>query len=75
IPRRGTAHKAALPTIEGTVPSLLAPPPGCRFAARCQHRASLPAEHRRRCDEVDPALTGDGTGWVACHFPLGVAAS
>ena len=71
IPRRGTAHKALLPTIEGTVPSLLNSPPGCRFAARCQHRAALPAESQRRCVEVDPMLVADGDGWVACHFPLG----
>ena len=71
MPRRGTAHKALLPTIEGTVPSLLKPPAGCRFAARCSHRLSLPGESRRRCDEVDPALVGDGDGWVACHFPQG----
>jgi peptide/nickel transport system ATP-binding protein len=70
IPRRGTAHKALLPTIEGTVPSLLKPPSGCRFAARCQHRQSLPAESQRRCVEVDPMLAADGDGWVACHFPL-----
>jgi peptide/nickel transport system ATP-binding protein len=72
IPRRGTAHKALLPTIEGTVPSMLQPPPGCRFAARCQHRQALPADAQRRCDEVDPPLASDGDdGWVACHFPLG----
>ena len=70
IPRRGTAHKALLPTIEGTVPSLLHPPPGCRFAARCQHRAALPADRQQRCVEVDPMLAPDGEGWVACHFPL-----
>jgi peptide/nickel transport system ATP-binding protein len=71
IPRRGTAHKALLPTIEGTVPSLLKPPPGCRFAARCQHRLSLDADSQRRCVEVDPMLVADGDGDVACHFPLG----
>jgi peptide/nickel transport system ATP-binding protein len=71
IPRRGTAHKALLPTIEGTVPSLLNPPAGCRFAARCRHCASLDAGSQRRCVEVDPALAADGNGWVACHFPLG----
>ncbi len=75
IPRRGTAHKALLPTIEGTVPSLLQPPPGCRFAARCQHRQSLPADSQRRCVEVDPMLAADGDGWVACHFPLGGSTS
>jgi peptide/nickel transport system ATP-binding protein len=76
IPRRGTAHKALLPTIEGTVPSLLNPPPGCRFAARCKHRAGLPSEQQRRCDTVDPQLAADeGGGAVACHYPLGGAAA
>jgi oligopeptide/dipeptide ABC transporter ATP-binding protein len=70
IPRRGVAHKAELPTIEGTVPSLLAPPPGCRFADRCRHRHTLDAEARHRCVERDPALAPDGDGFVACHFPL-----
>ena len=75
IPRRGTAHKALLPTIEGTVPSLLKPPPGCRFAARCTHRASLAADAQQRCVDADPALAADGNGWVACHFPLAVGQS
>jgi oligopeptide/dipeptide ABC transporter ATP-binding protein len=70
VPRRGTAPKAELPTIEGTVPSLLPPPPGCRFAERCRHRAGLDAAARRRCDTQDPALGPDGSGFVACHFPL-----
>jgi peptide/nickel transport system ATP-binding protein len=70
IPRRGVAHKAALPTIEGVVPSLLAPPPGCRFAERCRRHAALGAEDRQRCLQNDPALEPAGNGWVACHFPL-----
>jgi len=70
IPRRGVAHKAELPTIEGTVPSMLNPPPGCRFAERCVHRASLAGASQQRCREQDPALQADGAGWVACHFPL-----
>ncbi|MBK7472248.1 MAG: hypothetical protein IPI73_18180 [Betaproteobacteria bacterium] len=57
------------------MPSLLQPPPGCRFAARCRHRQALPADAQRRCDEVDPLLASDGDGWVACHFPLGGVAS
>jgi peptide/nickel transport system ATP-binding protein len=38
IPRIDTAaiHKVRLEAIAGTVPSLLRPPPGCRFAARCR---------------------------------------
>ena len=70
IPRKGVAHKAALPTIEGTVPSLLHPPRGCRFADRCTHRRTLAAEAQRRCTDEDPALAADGDGAVACHFPL-----
>jgi peptide/nickel transport system ATP-binding protein len=38
IPRvdRAAEHKQRLEQIPGTVPSLLEPPPGCRFAARCK---------------------------------------
>jgi peptide/nickel transport system ATP-binding protein len=79
IPRKGVAHKAELPTIEGTVPSLLHPPPGCRFADRCRQHPSLDAASQRRCREQDPLLQpddcGSGQGWVACHFPLAVAAA
>ncbi len=70
IPRPGLAHKAELPTIEGVVPSLLNMPAGCRFAARCAHRRTLPAESQQRCIDEDPALLPDGDGAVACHFPL-----
>ena len=77
IPRKGVAHKAELPTIEGTVPSLLHPPPGCRFADRCRHHAALDVVSQRRCREQDPVLrangSGDGEGWVACHCPLAAA--
>jgi len=72
IPRRAKSHKAELPTIEGTVPSMLNPPPGCRFAARCRHRSGLDAAAQRRCDQEDPRLQADGSGAVACHFPLSV---
>src|SRR4029077_15324744 len=39
IPRidRAAVNKSRLETIGGVVPSLLRPPPGCRFAARCPH--------------------------------------
>jgi peptide/nickel transport system ATP-binding protein len=72
IPRKGVAHKAELPTIEGTVPSLMQPPLGCRFAERCRHHAALGADERGRCRTQDPALRADGSGVVACHFPLPV---
>jgi len=74
IPRKGVAHKAPLPTIEGTVPSLLNLPPGCRFVDRCSHHRSLDASAQQRCRSQDPALAADDiagrSGWVACHFPL-----
>jgi peptide/nickel transport system ATP-binding protein/oligopeptide transport system ATP-binding protein len=38
-----------LRTIEGTVPSPLALPPGCRFAPRCEHARGV-------CAAADPAL-------------------
>ncbi|MGD8394514.1 MAG: ABC transporter ATP-binding protein [Candidatus Eiseniibacteriota bacterium] len=64
IPRRGLSKSGTLPTIEGVVPSLLNPPPGCRFAARCP-------KAEPRCLEIDPPLELQAEGHlVACHFPL-----
>lgn len=55
-------------TIPGAVPRLDRPPPGCRFAPRCQLA-------ERVCELEDPALIDDGVGnRVACH-PLNRAAS
>jgi oligopeptide/dipeptide ABC transporter ATP-binding protein len=71
MPRRGLGHKARLPTIEGTVPSLLQPPLGCRFADRCAHRRTLDADAQARCQTQVPTLQSDQDGWVACHVPLG----
>lgn len=46
VPRLDTERPRRLPTIPGTPPSLLNPPPGCRFAPRCPWRfeacASVP---------------------------------
>jgi peptide/nickel transport system ATP-binding protein len=55
-----------LASIPGTVPDLLAPPPGCRFAPRCPFADA-------RCDAA-PALRGAPHA-VACHAaPLDLAA-
>lgn len=51
IPRIDTAaeKKERLEAIGGVVPSLLTPPPGCRFAARCKFASA-------RCTEAMPEL-------------------
>ena len=62
IPRIDTAatQKTRLEAIPGVVPSLLNPPPGCRFAARCRY--AMP-----KCREAVPPLTDIGGGHkVAC---------
>ena len=51
IPRIDTAatHKLRLETIAGTVPKLIAPPEGCRFAPRCRHAVAA-------CTQATPPL-------------------
>jgi len=54
--------RGALETIEGTVPNLMTPPPGCPFAPRCPHRMAV-------CGEVTPVPRPVGdTQRVACHL-------
>jgi peptide/nickel transport system ATP-binding protein len=62
IPRidRLAARKTRLEAIAGVVPSLLDPPPGCRFAPRCRHAATV-------CREAMPPLREIAAGHkVAC---------
>jgi oligopeptide/dipeptide ABC transporter ATP-binding protein len=47
-----------LTVIEGQIPDLEDPPPGCRFAPRCPHRMAV-------CEQR-PELTAVGAGEVAC---------
>jgi len=48
-----------LATIPGTVPSLINPPTGCRFADRCARRFA-------RCDEPPPMFDLEGGRQVRC---------
>ncbi len=64
ILRPGRPRGAGVPTIEGVVPSLLDPPPGCRFADRCPRAEEL-------CRREDPPLEPVADGHLAaCHYPL-----
>jgi len=62
IPRvdRAAEHKQRLEAIPGTVPSLLEPPPGCRFAARCKYAMDV-------CVKAMPPLKEAAPGhYVRC---------
>ena len=64
IPRIDTAagKKLRLEAIAGTVPSLIDPPPGCRFHTRCPH--VMP-----RCRAEEPSLRETAPGRLtACHL-------
>jgi peptide/nickel transport system ATP-binding protein len=64
IPRIGQGE-GRLKTIPGTVPSLLALPPGCRFQNRCSRATA-------QCRTVEPPLlTVDGNRRLACYNPYG----
>ena len=55
-------HKTRLEAIGGSVPILINPPPGCRFASRCKHAMSI-------CTEQEPRLRQIGPGHrMACHL-------
>lgn len=67
ILKPGRSRDEEIPTIDGVVPSLLDPPPGCRFADRCAHVQD-------RCRLQDPQLADVADAHqVACHFPLEAA--
>jgi len=64
IPRIDLAatHKTRLEAIGGSVPSLINPPVGCRFAARCRHVMDI-------CTKVEPVLREIAPGHrMACHL-------
>jgi len=65
IPILGQRRKR-LYAIPGHPPSLLAPPEGCRFAARCPHR--MP-----RCEQYPPALLVGNRHTAACWLAEGKA--
>ncbi|MGH6626491.1 MAG: ABC transporter ATP-binding protein [Burkholderiaceae bacterium] len=61
VPSRRSV-RGALPSLAGSVPQLFTPPPGCRFAQRCDR--AQPA-----CTDSAPRLEGDVVHRVACYRP------
>ena len=56
--------------LEGTVPSALNPPAGCRFHTRCPRRKLLP-EGGKICETTIPPWQDNGDGHkIFCHIPL-----
>ena len=55
-------HKTRLEAIGGSVPILINPPPGCRFAARCKYAMSICTEKEPRLREIAPGHR------MACHL-------
>ncbi len=62
VPRLDTELGTTLQHIPGQPPSLIAPPPGCRFNPRCPH-----AQDACRATVPDLLAVGDGH-LVRCHF-------
>jgi peptide/nickel transport system ATP-binding protein len=54
VPRLDRPRSAKLETIEGLPPSLLAPPPGCRFAPRCPARQDACVLTLPELEEIEP---------------------
>jgi peptide/nickel transport system ATP-binding protein len=61
IPRLGE-HKSRLAEIPGTVPSLMRPVPGCRFASRCEARVRYNVQ---RCVTEPPPVVAAQAGHSA----------
>ena len=57
-----TGERGELPTLPGSMPSLISPPPGCKFHPRCPHAFE-------KCRRETPRLVDmGGERWVACHL-------
>ncbi len=63
IPRLESDATKPLLSIPGLPPDLTNPPPGCRFAARCQFATE-------QCLAEEPPLTGDADHQFSCWHPV-----
>jgi len=68
IPRLDQDAATGLYSIPGLPPDLTAPPPACRFAARCRYDTAI-------CHTEEPILIEHEPGHLyACHHPAGAEA-
>jgi peptide/nickel transport system ATP-binding protein len=74
IPRIDTAalHKVRLEQIPGTVPKLIAPPEGCRFAPRCRYATP---ECVRATPPLREVVPGHRVACIFDEFPMTAAAT
>jgi oligopeptide/dipeptide ABC transporter ATP-binding protein len=67
VPLPDPARRQHPRPLEGEIPSVANPPPGCRFSTRCRHAQPL-------CRESEPQLRALAPGTsVACHFAEAIA--
>jgi peptide/nickel transport system ATP-binding protein len=66
IPRLGRPRVNRLTAIPGSPPSLLAPPPGCRFEPRCPYRFERCSTRPELRERVGPGRSD------ACHLEPGI---
>jgi oligopeptide/dipeptide ABC transporter ATP-binding protein len=72
IPDPGVERSKPRLLLSGDLPSATTALGGCRFRTRCPtYKTRLDENERRRCDDEDPELRGDGVtdGAHACHYP------
>jgi peptide/nickel transport system ATP-binding protein len=56
--------------LEGSVPSAIDPPSGCRFHTRCPRRTLLPDEGKICEEEVPPWQYATDEHRILCHIPI-----
>jgi peptide/nickel transport system ATP-binding protein len=70
VPIPDPAVKQKQIRLEGSVPSAIAPPSGCRFHTRCPRRELLP-DGGKICEQEIPPWREAGEGHrIFCHIPL-----
>ncbi|MCB0036237.1 MAG: dipeptide ABC transporter ATP-binding protein, partial [Anaerolineales bacterium] len=56
--------------LEGSVPSAISPPSGCRFHTRCPRRKLLPENGKICAEEIPPWRETENGHRIFCHIPL-----